>query len=108
MNITAELITSILTQAGEAITCKNLRTECDDIDIIVRFEDDTDTTISIFYASVEDLLVIGTMDSSSNYRVRARYRHASVLDHDILTKHFIYAIVYLELALELAHDTEEE
>lgn len=108
MNITADLIKSILTQAEEAITCKNLRTEdTEDEDIIIRFEDDTDHTISIYYTPAEDLLAIGTIDRTGNYRSRTRYKYPSRLDPDILVEHITLAVTYIVLALELAHDTEE-
>lgn len=108
MNITADLIKSILTQVEGAITCKNLRTEnTGDEDIIIRFEDDTDHTISIYYTPAEDLLAIGTIDRSGKYISRTRYKHPSRLDPDILAEHIKLAVTYIVLRAELAHDTEE-
>lgn len=96
MNITADLIKSTLTQA-EAITCKNLRAEVDGEDIIIRFEDDTDTTVSIYYAPAKDLIAIGTINSLGDYRNYSRYAGISELDHDTLCKYISLKVVTLVL-----------
>ncbi len=110
MNITADLITSILTQAGDAITCKNLRTvrECE-CDIIIRFEDDTDYTISIYYTPEIDLIAIGVINSLGSYRLYTRIRYPSILEHDILSEYLIHTVINLEMEHELENmvDTEE-
>lgn len=108
MNITAELIKSILTQS-EAITCKNIRIEpeCQE-DIIIRFEDDTDTTVSIYYTPVNDILAVGTMNSQGDYRNFERFRHASRSDRDTFCKYLALVVATLEIQLELTHDMKEE
>lgn len=111
MNITADLIKSILTQADGAITCKNLRTESASecgCDSIIRFEDDTDYTISIYYTPEIDLIAIGVINSSGSYRLYTRIRHPSMLEHDILSNYLIHTVITLELELELTHDMKED
>lgn len=111
MNITADLIKSILTQAGEAITCKNLHTESASecgCDIIIRFEDDTDNTISIYYTPEIDLIAIGVINSSGSYRLYTRIRYPSMLEHDILSEYLVHTVITLELELELTHDMKED
>lgn len=103
MNITPELITSILTQAEGAITCKNLRTEGDDSVIIIRFEDDTDTTISIYYTSVIDVVGIGIINSEGYYRNYTRIYQASGLDPETFCKYLIHVCH----CLEIKNDIEE-
>lgn len=101
MNITAELIKSILTQAGD-ITCKNIRNESEYAeDIIIRFEDDTDTTVSIYYTAVSDLIAIGTINSLGEYRNHTRYRDISQLNSDIFSQYLTNEIFNLELDLEI-------
>lgn len=101
MNITAELITSILTQAGEAITCKNLRAEHEDADIIIRFEDDTDVTISIYYTPVNDLIVIGAVNRLGDYMVRTKLGCVSLLDPDTFSAFVTLEIMNFELRNEI-------
>ena len=96
MNITSDLIKSILTQA-EAITCKNLRAEVDGEDIIIRFEDNTDTTISIYYTPARDLIAIGTINSLGDYRNYSRYAGISELDSDTFRKYVALKVVTLVL-----------
>lgn len=104
MNITAELITSILTQAGEAITLKNLRienaSECES-DSIIRFEDNTDTTISIYYTPEIDLIAIGTINSLGSYSLHTRIRRASILDPDTFSAFITLEIMTLEMRHEI-------
>lgn len=101
MNITADLITSILTQA-EDITCKNIRneSECAE-DIIIRFEDDTDTTVSIYYTAVSDIIAIGSINSSGDYRNHTRYGNISQLDSTTFSKYLTREVWNLELDLEV-------
>lgn len=101
MNITAELITSILTQAGEAITCKNLRAGHEDDDIIIRFEDDTDITISIYYTQVKDLIVIGTVNRLGDYKVHTKLGSVSLLDPDTFSAFITLKVMTLELRHEI-------
>lgn len=113
MNITADLIKSILTQAGDAITCKNLRTESASecgCDIIIRFEDDTDYTISIYYTPEIDLIAIGAINSLGSYRLCTRVRYPSILEHDILSEYLIHTVITLELEHEVENmiDTVED
>lgn len=99
MNITAELITSILTQAGETITCNYIQTECAE-DIIIRFEDETNTVISIYYIPTIDLLAIGTINSEGSYRNHTRISRASLLEPDTLRKYLIHEVECLEADLK--------
>lgn len=101
MNITADLITSILTQAGEVITCKDLCAGCEDGDIIIRFEDDTDITISIYYTQVKDLIVIGTVNRLGDYKVCARLGSVSLLDPDTFSAYLTLEVMTLELWHEI-------
>ena len=101
MNITAELITSILTQVEEAITCKNLRAGHEDDDIVIRFEDDTDITISIYYTAVKDLIVIGTVNRLGDYKVHTKLGSVSLLDPDTFSAYLTLEVMTLELRHEI-------
>lgn len=104
MNITAELIVSILAQAKD-ITCKNIRTESECAeDIIVRFEDDTDTTISVYYTPVIDLVAIGTINGAGAYRNNTRYQHVSRLDPDTFRKYITFEVGSLELEHKIQNE----
>ena len=101
MNITADLITSILTQAGEAITCKNLRAGCEDDDFIIIFEDDTDITLSIYYIQVTDLIVIGTVNRLGDYKVHTRLGGVSRLNTDTFSAYLTLEVMTLEMRHEI-------
>lgn len=105
MNITEVLIISILKQA-EAITCKNLRAECGG-EIIIRFEDDTDTTISIYYTPYKDILSIGTIQNGT-YKLSDDLTHASRRDPDTFRKYLTLAVGCLELEHEIENMVEIE